>query len=128
MKLLLDTHVFLWWLTDSPKLSAPARAAIAAPENDTLVSAVVGWECATKHRLGKLPEAEHFMTQADSVIRRAGMTPFALTLKHALRAGGYEVGHADPFDRMLAAQSELDNLTLVTRDPAFTQFPIRTLW
>lgn len=128
MRLLLDTHAFLWWLIDSPKLSAPARAAITDPANDTLVSSVVGWECATKHRLGKLPEAERFVAQADEVMRRAGMTPFALTLGHALRAGNYQAAHADPFDRMLAAQAELDGLMLVTRDPVFTQFPVSVLW
>jgi PIN domain nuclease of toxin-antitoxin system len=128
MRLLLDTHALLWWLIDSPKLSASARAAIADPANDTLVSSVVGWECATRHRLGKLPEAERFVAQVDEVMRRACMTPFPLTLRHALRAGSYAVAHADPFDRMLAAQAELENLTLVTRDPAFKQFPVSVLW
>ena len=128
MRLLLDTHAFLWWLIDSPRLSGSARAAFADPANDTLVSSVVGWVCATKHRLGKLPEAERFVAHADEVMRRASMTPFPLTLGHALRAGSYTVAHADPFDRMLAAQAELENLTLVTRDPAFKQFPVSVLW
>lgn len=128
MKLLLDTHAFLWWLTDSPKLSTAARAVIADPENDTLVSAVVGWECATKHRLGKLPQAEYFVARADDLMLRAGMTSLVVTLGHALRAGSYPTAHGDPFDRMLAAQAELDGLILVTRDPAFRQFPVNVLW
>jgi len=128
MKLLLDTHALLWWLIDSPKLSASARTAIADPANTPLVSAVVGWECATKYRLGKLPEAARFIAHVDIVLQRAGMTPFALTLNHAIRAGNYAATHADPFDRMLAAQAELDTLVLVSRDPAFQLFPVQTLW
>lgn len=127
-RLLLDTHAFLWWLIDSPKLSQTVRAAIADPANETLVSAVVGWECATKHRLGKLPEAGGFVMHAEEVMRRAGMSAFPLTLGHALRAGAYTVAHADPFDRMLAAQAEIEDLLLVTRDPAFKLFPVKTLW
>lgn len=128
MRLLLDTHALLWWLIDSPKLTPVARAAIADPENETLVSAVVAWECATKYRLGKLPQAEHFVARVDDVMRRAGMDPLMVTLAHALRAGSYPATHGDPFDRMLAAQAELDDLILVTRDPAFRQFPVNVLW
>lgn len=128
MRLLLDTHAFLWWLIDSPKLSPQARSAIADPENETLVSVVTGWECATKYRLGKLPLAERFVTQADALVQRADMAPLAVTLNHALRAGSYPATHGDPFDRMLAAQAELDGLVLVTRDPAFGQFPMSVLW
>lgn len=102
--------------------------AIAEPDNDILVSAVVGWECATKHRLGKLPEAGRFVLHAEEVMRRAGMTPILLSLGHAVRAGAYTVSHADPFDRMLAAQAEIEDLLLVTRDPAFRHFPVKTLW
>ena len=128
MRLSLDTHAFLWWLTDSPKLSTAARAAISDPENEALVSAVVGWECATKYRLGRLPEAERFVARADDVTRRAGMASLVVTLDHAVRAGSYSATHGDPFDRMLAAQAELDGLILVTRDPAFRQFPVNVLW
>ena len=128
MRLLLDTHAFLWWLTASRRLSAKAREVIADENNEMLVSAVVAWECATKHRLGKLPEAERFVHRADEVLRLADMSSIGITQSHALRAGNYVVDHGDPFDRMLAAQAEIENLILVTSDKIFRQFPIRTLW
>ena len=128
MRLLLDTHVLLWWLIDSPKLSVDARKAIADADNDTVVSAVVGWECAIKHRLRQLPEAERFLSRPDEILRRAGMEELAITMAHGIRAGNYPSAHRDPFDRMLAAQAELEDMTLVTRDPEFAGFPIRTLW
>jgi PIN domain nuclease of toxin-antitoxin system len=128
MRLLLDTHTFVWWLIDSPRLSLSAREAIANTDNDTLVSAVVGWECAIKHRLKRLPEAERFLSRSDEVLRRAGMEALPITMAHGMRAGSYPCAHRDPFDRMLAAQAELEDLTLVTRDPEFADFPVRTLW
>jgi PIN domain nuclease of toxin-antitoxin system len=128
MRLLLDTHAFLWWLIDSPKLSLAARKAIADADNDTVVSVVVGWECAIKHRLKRLPEAERFLSRPDEVLRRAGMEVLPITMAHSIRAGNYSSDHRDPFDRMLAAQTELEDMTLITRDPEFTDFPIRTLW
>ncbi len=128
MRLLLDTHAFLWWLIDSPKLSLAARKAIADADNDTVVSVVVGWECAIKHRLKRLPEAERFLSRPDEVLRRAGMEVLPITMAHGIRAGNYPSDHRDPFDRMLAAQAELEDMTLITRDLEFTHFPIRTLW
>ena len=68
------------------------------------------------------------MARADDVTRRAGMASLVVTLDHAVRAGSYSATHGDPFDRMLAAQAELDGLILVTRDPAFRQFPVNVLW
>jgi len=127
MKLLLDTHAFLWWLTDSPRLSAPAAAAIAEAET-LFVSTVTAWEIATKHRLGKLPEAEPIVSGLAGVLERAGMTPLPLGFNHGLRAGSYPATHGDPFDRMLAAQSEIERLPLVSCDPAFRHFPVRILW
>ncbi|MDP1606537.1 MAG: type II toxin-antitoxin system VapC family toxin [Rhodocyclaceae bacterium] len=128
MNLLLDTHTFLWWLTDSPKLSTKAREAIADANNEAWVSAVTGWECATKHRLGKLPEAERFIARAEEIIQRAGMRRLPIDLFHGLRAGSYLDPHGDPFDRMLAAQAEIEGLILVTRDPVFSRFPVQALW
>lgn len=128
MRLLLDTHTFVWWLIDSPRLSFSAREAIADADNDTLVSAVVGWECAIKHRLKRLPEAERFLSRPDEVLRQAGMEVLPITMAHSMRAGSYPSAHRDPFDRMLAAQAELEDLTLVTRDSEFADFPVRTLW
>ena len=128
MKLLLDTHVLLWWLIDDPQLSAIARTAIADASTPVFVSAVCALEIATKHRLGKLGEADEVIAHYDELIAAAGFQHLPIAHFHCLRAGTYPCAHRDPFDRLLAAQSELEDLTLVTRDPAFGEFGTRTLW
>jgi PIN domain nuclease of toxin-antitoxin system len=114
--LLLDTHALLWWLDDHPRLSAPAREAIADGARRVLVSAASLWEIATKHRLGKLGEAEAFLSDPAGVLRAEGFEPLAVTWPHALLAGRLDTPHRDPFDRMLAAQAMLDGLVLVSGD------------
>lgn len=128
MKLLLDTHAFLWWVTDDPRLSERARTAIADETNAVFISAASAWELATKHRLGKLDEAAGAIDRFDELVTADGFTHLAVSYLHALQAGRYPVAHRDPFDRMLAAQSELERLLLVSRDPAFESFSTRTLW
>lgn len=128
MRLLLDTHALLWWLTDDARLSAAARAALLDKGNEIHVSAASAWEIATKQRLGKLdgiaPVAEWFgqLAAAD------GFAHLPISFLHALRAGAYPLEHRDPFDRMLAAQSELEAMVLVTRDPEFGAFACHTFW
>lgn len=128
MRLLLDTHTFLWWVTDDPQLSATARAAIADDGNPVLVSAASAWEMATKHRLGKLGSASEAVDRYAELILADGFEHLAIDHRHARKAGSYTQPHRDPFDRMLAAQSELDRLTLLTRDAAFEAFDIDVLW
>ena len=128
MRLLFDTHALLWWLTDDAQLPEPVRRAVANEANDVFVSAASAWEIATKQRLGKLdgiaPVAGWFIDLAAA----DGFVPLPITPLHALRAGAYAQEHRDPFDRMLAAQSELESMRLVTRDPAFDAFSVKTLW
>ncbi|MBS0415495.1 MAG: type II toxin-antitoxin system VapC family toxin [Proteobacteria bacterium] len=128
MKLLLDTHVLLWWWLDSPQLPASARALMADEANPVFVSAASAWEIATKHRLGKLPGAEAVLPRFHELIRADGFQHLPITWAHAVRAGGYELAHRDPFDRMLAAQAEWEQLTLLTRDPAFALFDTPVAW
>lgn len=128
MRLLLDTHALLWWFTDDPRLSARARELIADSANEVLVSAVSAWEMATKHRLGKLEEAAEAVVRFESLVAADGFTHLPVDYRHGVRAGSYRAAHRDPFDRMLAAQAELESVPLVTLDPAFQAFDIVTLW
>jgi len=128
VRILLDTHAFLWWLFDDPKLSQSARECIRKRGNTIFVSAASAWEISTKHRLGKLPEASVVVTQFSRLLKRAGMEALDVSVEHALLAGTLAIAHCDPFDRMLAAQSRLENLPLLTRDPALAMFDIDLLW
>jgi PIN domain nuclease of toxin-antitoxin system len=119
--LLLDTHALLWWLVEPEKLSPLAEAAI-------IVSAASGWELATKVRLGKLPGADGLLQDLPSLLQQQGFQPLAVQLHHGVRAGGYRQAHRDPFDRLLAAQAELEGLQLVSLDPALATFPCRLFW
>lgn len=127
-RVLLDTHVLLWALMTPKRLSRAARALLVDPQTRVLVSSVTAWEIATKHRLGKLPEASAVVTDYRSHLDRFLAEELPITTSHALRAGAFPQAHRDPFDRMLAAQGLLEDLPLLTDDPVFAQFPIRTLW
>ena len=128
MRLLLDTHALLWWVTDDERLGRAARQAIADPANEVFVSAASAWEIATQLRLGKLEGVPQVSERYAELVAADGFQHLAIDHRHALRAGGYTVEHRDPFDRMLAAQSELEQMPLVTRDPVFTLFGTRTFW
>jgi PIN domain nuclease of toxin-antitoxin system len=128
MKLLLDTHALLWWLTDDPRLAAHAKALIADERNTVLVSAASAWEIATKHRLGRLDLATALLPRFNELIGLDGFQHLPVTYLHAIRAGGYAAEHRDPFDRMLAAQCELEAATLLTCDSAFESFACNTAW
>lgn len=126
--LLLDTHALLWWLVEPEKLSTLAHSAINDPSASIFVSAASGWEIATKGRLGKLPGAEQLLQDLPSLLQQQGFLPLAVQLHHGVHAGGYRQVHRDPFDRLLAAQAELEGLPLVSLDPALAAFPCRLLW
>ena len=128
MTLLLDTHVLLWWFFDDNRLSAKVRSDIGNPDNQILVSSASAWEISTKRRLGKLPEAGEAADRLSDLLATAQMSELPLTIEHALLAGAFEVDHPDPFDRMLAAQSHIEDVPLVTGDPAFSRFEIQVLW
>lgn len=126
--LLLDTHVLLWWLVKPEKLSSLAQAAINDPAATVFVSAATGWELATKVRLGKLPGAEQLLQDLPSLLQHQGFQPLAVQVHHGVHAGSYQQTHRDPFDRLLAAQAELEGLQLVSLDPALATFPCRVPW
>jgi PIN domain nuclease of toxin-antitoxin system len=112
VKLLLDTHVLLWWLQESPRLPRSAYEAINDPVNLAVVSAATVWEAAIKRNLGKLDSPDDLAAQ----LAAHRFTSLSVTVDHAEAAGALPRLHDDPFDRMLAAQAMAEGLTLVTLD------------
>lgn len=128
MKALLDTHALLWWLDGDERLSLTARQWIATPEHIVLVSAASAWEIATKVRIGKLPGAVEVAARYQDCLTEQGFTPLAITTDHALRAGGLPGPHRDPFDRMLIAQAQAENVWLISNETLFDSYGVRRLW
>jgi PIN domain nuclease of toxin-antitoxin system len=128
VRLLLDTHVLIWWLAGDAMLSANAQAAIADPANEVLVSAASAWEIATKYRIGKLPQAAALAADMPSVLSGQGFVELPITVRHAQAAGSLPGPHRDPFDRMLIAQAALADLVLVSNEAVFDRYGVRRLW
>jgi PIN domain nuclease of toxin-antitoxin system len=127
MRLLLDTHALLWWVTGDERLEPLVRAHIADETNEVFVSAASVWEIAIKARLGKLT-AGPFAYGAATEIERQGFAPLSITTEHAERAGSLPTIHADPFDRMLIAQSQAVNLLLVSNERIFDRYGVSRVW
>ena len=122
--LLLDTHIFLWWLFDDSRLPAGIRVTIENPDNPIFVSSASVWEISTKFRLGKLPDAFRVAKNVPAYIDKASFKAMPILPVHAQLAGEWDLPHRDPFDRMLAAQAKLEEITLATVDKALLNFPI----
>ena len=125
---LLDSHAVLWWWFDPDRLSGAVRSLLSDAENQVLVSAASVWELSLKHHQGKLPELASAIADLPGLLQADGFEALPISLAHGIRAGGYSQPHRDPFDRMLAAQAELDRLVLLTADPQLSTFPCQTLW
>lgn len=128
MRLILDTHAFLWWVTNDDRLSQNARRAIADDENEVLVSAASAWEITTKHRIGKLPAAEAL---AGDVVGRIALERFgelSISVDDGARAGALPGPLRDPFDRMLIAQALSRNHVVVSNESLFDRYGVRRLW
>ncbi len=128
MKLLLDTHALLWWLSGNTALSATARDAIADPANTAYLSAATAWEIATKYRLGKLSSAAPIVGRFGELLRRYRFYELPITLGHAEKAGSLPGEHRDPFDRMLIAQAIAEKMSFVSLDSKADAFGVRQLW
>jgi PIN domain nuclease of toxin-antitoxin system len=125
---LLDSHVLLWWWFDPDRLSQQARSLLLDPSTTVLVSAASVWELSLKHHQGQLPELATAITNLPGLLQADGFQPLPISIAHGLRAGGYSQPHRDPFDRMLAAQAELEGLVLITADTQLSNFPCKILW
>lgn len=124
MRLLLDTHVFLWWLAGDQRLSRRARSLLANPDTIGLVSAASAWEITTKFRIGKLPGVDEVADDVPAAIASQGFGELAVTVTHAQRAGSLPGPHRDPFDRMLAAQAQIEGISIVSADAIFDSFGV----
>ena len=125
---MLDTHALLWWLIDSPRLSRAARRSISDQDRRVLVSAASAWEIATKFRLGKLPEARVLMDDFETILRRERFEGLPIAIGHARVAGALPGPHRDPFDRMLIAQAQVENLVLVSNEQVFDHYGAERIW
>ena len=122
-RLLLDTHVVLWWLSDDQRLGQEARRLIANPGNHVAVSAASVWEMAIKSSIGKLSVPDGL----EEAILVCGFKPLSITLEHAARVGDLPLLHRDPFDRMLIAQAQLEGLDLLTADAGLRAYSVKVV-
>ena len=123
---MLDTHALVWWVEGRDKLSEVARETIEDPETVVLVSAASAWELAIKARLGKFKSRE-LVEALDEQILQEGFVALSISIEHALRAGALDSSHKDPFDRMLMAQAEIEDASVISTDSAFDKFA-RRIW
>lgn len=124
MRLLLDSHILLWWLTADPALPAAAKIAIGDPRAAVFVSAATAWELAIKCALGRL---KFPIGQMAAILDEAGFTPLGIEVEHAVIAGALPPHHHDPFDRMLVAQAQHEGLTIVTVDAMIRRYAVAVL-
>lgn len=128
MRALVDTHVLIWMFAGDRRLSKSAHALLASFENDVFVSAVSAWEVSIKYRLGKLPEAQKLVGNIARFIEEVGFRELRVSIDHAQRAGSLPGSHRDPFDRMLIAQAQAENLALVSNEKFFDSYGIKRIW
>ncbi|BAC91496.1 type II toxin-antitoxin system VapC family toxin [Gloeobacter violaceus] len=128
MRLLLDTHVFLWWVEDAPQLSVSARTAVADPQNVCLLSLASCWEMAIKASLGKLklPSAlENFIPEQLLI---NGFQTLDIDFRHIVRVSGLAFHHRDPFDRLIIAQALEERLVVASADSVFEKYDLQRVW
>jgi PIN domain nuclease of toxin-antitoxin system len=128
MRVLLDTHAFLWWISDDPQLTAAARQIVENIDNTLYLSAASGWEIAIKARLGKLRLPADVQGYVAEQISINTIQVLPIEMSHALQVFTLPDHHRDPFDRMLVAQGQIEQLPILTADPLIAQYPVTTIW
>lgn len=128
MRLLLDTHALLWSVLADPHLSGTARAALADPGAEILISAVSIFEITLKHRLGKLQQAGPFARHHDRMLADLDWLPLPVSMEHAALAGSLDIPHKDPFDRLLIAQARVERVPIVSHETLFDAFGVERIW
>ena len=128
MKVLLDTHAFLWWVTDAVGLSNTVREIIIDPDNTILFSVASAWEIIIKFRTGKLILPEKPEVYIPSRITANQFQNLPIEINHVLQVANLPDCHKDPFDRILIAQSQIEKIPIVTRDSLIIQYQVMTIW
>ena len=128
MKALLDTHAFLWWINDDPRLSDTVRELVGNGESELFLSAASGWEIAIKMRLGRLEVREDPEQFIFEQLALNDIAVLPISMNHALRTAALPDHHRDPFDRMLVAQSQIEQLPIVTADPLIARYAVEVIW
>jgi PIN domain nuclease of toxin-antitoxin system len=128
MKVLLDTHTFLWWIANDPQLSLSAKQIMEDANTEPLLSAVSGWEIAIKSRLGKLKLPADLQGFIAEQLRVNAIQVLPIQMSHALHVFTLPDHHRDPFDRMLVAQSQLEQLPILTCDPQIARYAVIVMW
>lgn len=124
MRFLLDTHVWLWMLTSPERIRGQAAAVVSDRTSTLLLSAASSWEISIKYSLGRLPLPQSPVTYVPPRMRATRVESLPVTHTHALRVSALPRHHADPFDRLLIAQAQIEGLTVLTVDPAFAQYEV----
>ncbi len=127
MRFLLDTHIFLWWILEDPKLPRAARDAIIDSDNELYLSSASTWEMIIKSTLGKLSLPASPETFIRNQLDLHEITTLYITIEHTFALAALPMIHKDPFDRMLIAQAIYENLTLITDDPTIKQYHVKVL-
>lgn len=128
MRVLLDTHTFLWWITDDSRLSTRVREIIGNVDNHLLLSAASGWEMAIKARIGKLrlpDNPESFISEQLSLNE---IHSLPVQMAHALHVYDLPDYHRDPFDKLLVAQARMESIPILTSDQQIVRYPVKTIW
>jgi len=128
MRLLLDTHAFLWWVQGSRQLSRRARSSIGSGRNECFFSLASAWEMAIKLSLGDLRlegSLERFLPEQ---LAANGFLPLAIDMRHVSRVSGMPFHHRDPFDRLLAAQALEERLAIVSTDAVYEKYGVKRIW
>lgn len=124
MRLLLDTHIFIWACVEPERLSLIEQRMIASPDHQVLVSAATAWEISVKQALGRL---DFPVDRLQEFLDGLGFEGLAMSMTHAAAAGRLPRHHEDPFDRMLIAQASIESLTLVSRDRFFARYGLKAV-
>lgn len=128
MRLILDTHAFLWWVADDAALPGAARRAIADPENECLVSAASAWEIAIKVSIGKLALGSDVRRFVPDQLSANAFEPLPISVAHGARVATLPFHHRDPFDRLLAAQALEERAAIVSADAIFRKYGVKRIW